>query len=108
MMMEVELKRVQPEEKQMKMDIQMRMEEREFQQQMMCMLTQNTHGMSPSGAPSYPMHFTCGYGDYDADTTQDGMQVALLNQIQSSDFIRYHKHRYAYAHTSQLLSVSNK
>ena len=51
-------------EKQIEIDIQMRMEDREFQLQMMSMLTHNTHGMSPPGAPSYPMHSTYGYGNY--------------------------------------------
>ena len=51
MLMELEMKRARLEEKQMEMDIHMRREEREFQLQMMDMLTRNTHGMSPPGAP---------------------------------------------------------
>ena len=70
------MKRAWLEEKQMEIDIQMRMEVREFQLQMMSMLTRNTHGIS--GAPSYPILFTYGYSDYDADTTQDGMWVAIV------------------------------
>ena len=73
MLMELEMKRARLEEKQMEMDIHMRREEREFQLQMMNMLTRNTHGMSPPGAPSYPMHSTYGYGGYDPDATQDGL-----------------------------------
>ena len=60
----------------MEIDIQMRMEEREFQLQMMSMLTRNTHGIS--GDPSYPMHFTYGYGNYYVNITQDGMRVAIV------------------------------
>ena len=51
MLMELEMKRARLEQKQMEMDIQMRREEREFQLQMMSMLTRNTHGISPPGAP---------------------------------------------------------
>ena len=58
MMMEHEMKRGRLEEKQMEMDIQMRMEVREFQPKVMSMLARNTHSMSPPGAPSYPMHST--------------------------------------------------
>ena len=73
MLMELEMKRAQLEEKQMEMDIQMRREEREFQLQMMNMLTHNTHVMSPPGAPSYSVHSGYGYGGYDPDATQDGL-----------------------------------
>ena len=45
MMMKLEIKRARLEEKQMERDIQMRREEREFQLQMMSMLTHNTHGI---------------------------------------------------------------
>ena len=72
MLMELEMKRARLEEKQMEMDAQMRREEREFQLQMINMLTRN-NGMLPSGAPSYPMHSTYGYGGYDPDATQDGL-----------------------------------
>ena len=34
--------------------------------------------MSPPGVQSYPMHFTYGYGNYDADTTQDGMLLGSI------------------------------
>ena len=72
MLMELEMKRAWLEEKQMEMDAQMRREEREFQLQMINMLTRN-NGMLPSGAPSYPMHSTYGYCGYDPDATQDGL-----------------------------------
>ena len=73
MFMKLEMKRVQLEEKQMEMDIQMRREERELQLQMINMLTRNNHVMSPPGAPSYSMHSGYGYGGYDPDATQDGL-----------------------------------
>ena len=73
MMMELEMNRARLEEKQMEMDIQMRREEREFQLQIVNMLTGNAHGMSPPGAPSKPMHSAYGYGGYDPDATQDSL-----------------------------------
>ena len=41
-------------------------------ERMMNMLTCNAHGMSPRGAPSYPMHSAYGYVGYNPDATQDG------------------------------------
>ena len=73
MLMELEMKRARLEEKQMEMDVQMRREERQFQLQMMNMLTHSNQGMLPPGAPSYQMHSTYGYGGYDPDATQDGL-----------------------------------
>ena len=73
MMMELEMKRAKLEEKQIEMDAQLRREEREFQLQMMSMLTRGGHGMLPPVAPSYPMHSTYGYDNYDPDATQDGL-----------------------------------
>ena len=70
MLMELEMKRTRLEEKQMEMDVQMRREEREFQLQMMNIMTRSNHGMLPPGAPSYT---TYGYGSYDPDATQDGL-----------------------------------
>ena len=57
----------------MEMDIQMKREEREFQLQMMNMLTRNTHVMSPPDALSYSMHSGYGYGGYVPDATQGGL-----------------------------------
>ena len=51
----------------------MRREEREFQLQMMNVLTHNTHVMSTPGAPSYSVHSGYGYGGYDSDAIQDGL-----------------------------------
>ena len=45
MLMEVQMKRARLEEKQMEIDIQMRREKREFQLQMMSIVTHNTHGI---------------------------------------------------------------
>ena len=73
MFMELEMKRARLEEKQIEMDAQLRREEREFQLQMMNMLTRNSRGMLPPVAPSYPMHSTYGYDGYDPDATQDGL-----------------------------------
>ena len=73
MLMELEMKRARLEEKQMEMDVQMRRKERQFQLQMMNMLTHSNQGMLPTGAPSYQMHSTYGYGGYDTDATQDGL-----------------------------------
>ena len=64
MMMELEIKRAQLEEKQM--DMQMRREERQFQLQM---VTRNSHSTLPPG-PSCPAY---GYGGYDPDATQDDL-----------------------------------
>ena len=68
--MELKIKRAWLEEKQMEMYIQTRREEREFQLQMINMLTRNTHVMS---SPSYSMHSHYGYGGYDPDATQDSL-----------------------------------
>ena len=49
----------------MEMDIQIRREEREFQLQMINLLTHNNHSMIPPATPSYPMHYR--YGGYYVD-----------------------------------------
>ena len=71
LMMELEMKRTRLEEKQMEMDMQMRREDREFQLQMMNIMTRNSNITLPPG-PSYPAY---GYGGYDPDATQDGLEL---------------------------------
>lgn len=68
MMMELEMKRVRLEVKQIFMEGQMRREDRELQLQMMNMLTHSSHSMLPPGDPSYSMHSTDGYGGYHCDS----------------------------------------
>ena len=55
MLTDLELKIARLEEKQMEMDMQMQREKREYQLQVLNVLSQNNHGMLPSGAPSYSM-----------------------------------------------------
>ena len=73
----LEEKRAKMEERQMELDAQLRREEREFQIQMLQILTQqNTpRHLPPPPVPHYGLHssFNFGGAEYDPDATQEGL-----------------------------------
>ena len=73
----LEEKRAKMEERQMELDAQLRREEREFQLQMLQILTQQNTPchLPPPPVPHYGLHspFNFGGAEYDPDATQEGL-----------------------------------
>ena len=92
MMLDLEEKKTQLEEKQLELDANLRRKERDFQFKMMSMMMRNVNSASPASVPHYSMHPGYPYShsfdaqgtstsfdgsnhnsSFDSDTTQEGL-----------------------------------